>query len=92
MTRSTIIRLFVGSLVAAGLAMALFAVAVAVGFGSEVLIKIGPDVVGIRPGALSTMMIVAAGLASLLWVSATVAIVVAWVGAMVNTASLPSKT
>jgi hypothetical protein len=37
-------------------------------------------------------MIVTAGLAILLWMVATVAVVVAWVGAIINTASLPSKT
>ena len=92
MTRSVIVRLFVGSLIGAGVGTALFVLAAAVGIGDEVLIMNGPDVVGIRPGALSTMMIVTAGLASLLWMAATVAVVVAWVGAIINTASLPSKT
>ncbi len=92
MTRSTIIRLFVGSLIGAGVGTALFVIAAAVGFGDELLIMNGPDVVGIRPGALSTTMIVTAGMASLLWMAATVAVVVAWVGAIINTANLPSKT
>lgn len=92
MTRTVIVRLFVGSLIGAGVGTALFVLAAAVGIGDEVLIMNGPDVVGIRPGALSTMMIVTAGLASLLWMAATVAVVVAWVGAIINTASLPSKT
>lgn len=92
MTRSTIIRLFVGSLIGAGVGTALLVIAVTVGFGNEVLIMNGPDLVGIRPGALSATMVVTAGVASLLWVAATVAVVVAWVGAIINTASLPSKT
>jgi hypothetical protein len=92
MTRSTIIRLFVGSLIGAGVGTALFVIAAAVGIGDELLIMNGPDVVGIRPGALSTTMIVTAGMASLLWMAATVAVVVAWVGAIINTANLPSKT
>jgi len=92
MTRSVIVRLFVGSLIGAGVGTALFVLAVAVGVGDEVLIMNGPDVVGIRPGALSTTVIVMAGLASLLWMAATVAVVVAWVGAIINTASLPCKT
>ena len=92
MTRSTIIRLFVGSLIAAGAGTALFVTAAALGLGAGVLIMNGPDVVGIRPGALSATMIATAGVASLLWFAATVAVVVAWVGAIINTASLPSKT
>ena len=92
MTRSTILRLFVGGLIAAVLGGALFTVAAAVGLGSEVLIMNGPDVVGLRPGALSATMIVTAGVALLLWTGATVAIVVAWVGAIINTANLTSKT
>ena len=92
MTRSTIIRLFVGSLIAAGVGTALFVIAAAVGLGNEMLIMNGPDVVGFRPGALSATMIVMAGVAILLWTAATVAVVVAWVGAIINTANLPGKT
>jgi hypothetical protein len=92
MTRSTIIRLFVGSLIGAGVGTVLFVIAAALGFGDEVLIMNGPDVVGIRPGALSATMIAMAGVACLLWLAATMAIVVAWVGAIINTASLTSKT
>ena len=92
MTRSTIIRIFVGSLIGAGVGTVFFVIAAALGFGDRVLIMNGPDVVGIRPGALSATMIVTAGAAILLWMAATVAVVVAWVGAIINTASLPSKT
>ena len=92
MTRSTILRLFVGSLIAAVVGGALFTIAAAVGLGNEVLIMNGPDVVGLRPGALSATMIITAGAAFLLWTGATVAVLVAWVGAIINTANLPSKT
>ena len=92
MTRSTIVRLFIGSLIGSGAGIALFVIAAALGFGDKVLIMNGPDVVGIRPGALSATMIITAGLACLLWFAATVAVVVAWVGAIINTANLPSKT
>ena len=92
MTRSIIIRLFIGSLIGAGVGSALFVIAAALGFGNEVLIMNGPDVVGIRPGALSATMIAMAGVACLLWFAATVAVVVAWVGAIINTSALPSKT
>jgi hypothetical protein len=91
MTRSTILRLFVGSLLGAAVGTALFVLVAALGFGNEVLIMNGPDVVGFRPGALSATMIVLAGVATLLWAAATVAIVVAWVGAIINTANLPGK-
>jgi hypothetical protein len=92
MTRSIILRLFIASLIAGVVGTVLFVIAAVVGFSPEVLIMSGPDVVGIRPGARSTGMIVTAALASLLWVAATLAIVVAWVGAIVNTANLPSRT
>jgi hypothetical protein len=92
MTRSTILRLFVGSLIAAVVGGALFTIAAAVGLGNEVLIMNGPDVVGLRPGALSATMIITAGAALLLWTGAAVAVLVAWVGAIINTANLRSKT
>jgi hypothetical protein len=92
MTRSTVVRLFVVGLVLAVAGLALVVVAVAIGLGNEVLIMDGPDVIGIRPGQLSATLVGAAALATGLWIAATIAVVIAWVGAIINTASLPSKT
>jgi len=51
MTRSTIIRLFVGSLIGAGVGTALFVIAAAVGTGDELLTD--PKVVELYLGTLA---------------------------------------
>jgi hypothetical protein len=52
----------------------------------------GPDVVGIQSGAMASVLVAVAELAVLLMSAAAVAIFIAWIGAIVNTADLPSKT
>ena len=92
MTRTTISRLFFGSLFPLVVGMVLCGVAAALAFGTDVLIMDGPNVVGIRSGAMASVLVALAGLAILLMSAAAVAIFIAWIGAVVNTADLPSKT
>jgi hypothetical protein len=92
MTRTTITRLFFGSLLALVVGFVLCGVAAALAFGTDVLIMDGPDVVGIRSGAVASVLVALVGLAILLMSAAAVAIFIAWIGAIVNTADLPSKT
>jgi hypothetical protein len=92
MTRTTITRLFFGSLLALVVGLVLCGVAAALAFGTDVLIMDGPDVVGIQSGAMASVLVALVGLAILLMSAAAVAIFIAWIGAIVNTADLPSKT
>jgi hypothetical protein len=92
MTRTTITRLFFGSLFAVAVGLVLCGGAAALAFGTDVLIMDGPDVVGIQSGAMASALVALVGLAILLMSAAAVAIFIAWIGAIVNTADLPSKT
>jgi hypothetical protein len=92
MTRTTITRLFFGSLFALAVGLVLCGGAAALAFGTDVLIMDGPDVVGIQSGAMASVLVALVGLAILLMSAAAVAVFIAWIGAIVNTADLPSKT
>lgn len=91
MSRSLIARLFYGSLIAIVGAIILVAIAVALAFGSSSLVMDGPDVVGIQ-SAFGWGMFAVAVVASLVIVVACIAQLVAWIGALIESAALESKT
>lgn len=92
MTKSTVTRLFIGSVIAvvAGLVLGFAAVLVAV--SSSSLVMNGPDVVGIEPTALAWTMVGVAALAVLVIVGGAIGGLVSWIGALLNTAELEDKT
>ncbi|MDQ2756793.1 MAG: hypothetical protein M3Y71_09555 [Actinomycetota bacterium] len=92
MRKSTVVKLFVGSLVGMAAAVVLFVVAGLLALGNDVLLRDGPDVVGIKAGPFGWTMLGLAVVAVLGMVAAVAAQLVAWVGAVVNTAQLPDKT
>jgi len=92
MSRSLVIKWFFGSLIGLAGGIVLFVVAGAVALANDVFIMNGPDVVGIRSGTVSWTLAGLVALALLVIMGAAVAHFVAWIGAVLNTASLPSKT
>jgi hypothetical protein len=92
MSKSVIVKIFVGSLIGLGAALVLFLVAGGLALANDSFVMSGPDVVGIRSGAFGWAMIGVAGLAVLVMVAAALAQFVAWIGAVLNTAKLPDKT
>jgi hypothetical protein len=91
MSRSTILKWFFGSLIGLGGGLALLVVAGAVALANDVFIMRGPDVVGVRSGALAWTLAGLVILAILVMIAAAVATFIAWIGAVLNTADLPSK-
>jgi hypothetical protein len=91
MSKPVITRLFVGGLVAmiAGLVLAMFA-GLAAFAGSELTMN-GPDVTGIRATPFAWSMIAVAMLGVLAMIGGAVAGLVAWIGALINTAQLDDK-
>jgi hypothetical protein len=87
-----VVRWFFGSLIGLAGGMVLLVVAGAVAFANDVFIMRGPDVVGIRSGPVAWTLAGLVGVALLVMMAAAVAVFVAWIGAVLNTASLPSKT
>lgn len=91
MSKTTISRLFIGSVIAvvAGGIMAIVALAIA--FANGVFVMDGPDVVGVRGTALAWSMVGVGILAGLVVIGGLVGGLVSWIGALLNTAQLDDK-
>jgi hypothetical protein len=92
MSKATVTRLFIGSFVAAVAGAILLIIAVGLALANDVFIMNGPDVVGVQgsPLALSLFGLgVAGGLAI---VGGAIGGLVSWIGALLNTSQLESKT
>jgi hypothetical protein len=87
-----IVRLFIGSLIGLAGGLILLAIAGGLALSSDVFIMRGPDVVGVRSGAVAWTLLGFVGLAIIVMMAAAIAVFVAWIGAVLNTANLPSKT
>jgi hypothetical protein len=91
-SKSLIVKLFIGSLIGLAGGLVLLAIAGGLALASDVFIMSGPDVVGVRSGAMTWTLLGFVGLAILVMMAAAIAVFVAWIGAVLNTANLPSKT
>lgn len=91
MSKQTITRLFVGSLLAIGGGLVLSFLASVLAFASGSLVYNGPDVVGIQETAFGWAMITIAAIGGLVMVAGALGQFVAWIGAVLNTARLEDK-
>jgi hypothetical protein len=91
MSKTTIVRWFWGSLIALVVAVILIVFAGSLLYFSGSLIMNGPDVVGIEADAFAWSMVAIAMFAVLVVMAAGVAQLVAWIGAILNTAQLQDK-
>ncbi|HJP71205.1 MAG TPA: hypothetical protein VJ975_05755 [Candidatus Limnocylindria bacterium] len=92
MTKPTITRLFVGSIAAVIAAVVLGAFACTWAFANGVFVLDGPDVVGLDGSAATWGMIGVIIVAGLAVVGGAIGGLVAWIGALLNTAGLQDKT
>jgi len=91
MSKATVTRLFIGSIVAAGAGAVITIIAVALALANDVFIMNGPDVVGVEGSALALSLLglgIAGGLAI---VGGMIGGLVSWIGALLNTSQLESK-
>lgn len=92
MRKQIITRVFLGSILACVTGLVLLIVAGSVLYRSGTFIMSGPDVVGIKSSGLGWAML-GLGLNGMLVIAAgVIAELVAWIGAVLNTAMLPDKT
>jgi hypothetical protein len=91
MTKTTVTKLFVGSIVAAGAGAILLIIAVGLALANDLFIMNGPDVVGVQgsPLALALFGLGLAGAVAI--VGGMIGGLVSWIGALLNTAQLDSK-
>jgi hypothetical protein len=91
MSKATITRLFIGSIVAAVAGAVITIIAVGLALANDVFIMNGPDVVGVEGSALALSLLglgIAGGLAI---VGGMIGGLVSWIGALLNTAQLDRK-
>jgi H+/Cl- antiporter ClcA len=92
MTKSTITRVFVGSLIAIFGGLALLIMASIFALATSSLVFEGPNLTGITPTPFSWAMLGLALLACLAMLGGAIGQFVAWIGALLNTARLSDKT
>lgn len=92
MSKRTVTRVFVASLVAMAGSLVLLFTAGGLAYANDVFVMDGPDVVGVRGTAFGWWMLGLATIAALTLMAAIIAQFAAWIGAVVNTAQLPEKT
>jgi hypothetical protein len=91
MSKPTITRLFVGSLIAFVGGLVLFFAAAILAIASSSLVMNGPDVTGIQPTTFAWSMVAVAAVAMLVMIGGAIGQFVAWIGAVINTARLDDK-
>ena len=92
MTKSLVVKLFWGSLIGLAAGLVLIGITSLLAIRNDIFVMSGPDVTGIKSGALAWTLLGLMGLAVLIMLLAGVAHFVAWIGAVLNTANLPDKT
>jgi hypothetical protein len=92
MSKSTVTRLFVGSIIAVFAGLILGFGAVLFAFASDSLLMDGPDVVGIASTGQAWAAVLVVAIAMFGIVAGAVTGLVAWIGALLNTAQLDDKT
>jgi hypothetical protein len=92
MSKATVTRLFIGSLIAAGAGAILLIIAVGLAFANDLFVMNGDQVVNVRGGPLALALLALAVAGGVAIVGAMIGGLVSWIGALLNTSQLESKT
>jgi len=92
MSKSTITKLFVGSLIAIVGGLVLLAAGVLFAIANGAFVMTGPDITGINASAFTWSLIGLAVVGVLAMVGGAIGQFVAWIGAVLNTSRLEDKT
>ena len=91
MTKSTVTRFFVGGIVAVIAGLILAVVATWAAFAAGEFVMEGPDVTGVQFTAFGWSMVGLMIIGGFSLIGGAIAGLVAWIGALINTAQLPDK-
>ena len=92
MSKQTVTRLFVGSLIAVVVGIVFAAVGVGLAFASGAFVVSGQDVTAVEPIRLTATAIITITVGALGIIGGAIGQFVAWIGAVVNTSRLDDKT
>ena len=91
MSKTTVTRLFIGSLIAFGAGAILAIATVLVALAGNVFVIDGPDVVGVRASALAWTLLGLGIVSAVTMIGGLISGLVAWIGGLLNTWQLESK-
>jgi hypothetical protein len=92
MSKATVVKVFVGSVIAVIAGLLLAFAAVWVGYANGVFVMQGLDVVGVQTSPFAWSMVGLALVAALAMIGGFVGGLVSWIGALLNTAQVEDKT
>jgi hypothetical protein len=92
MSKATVIRLFVSSLIAAAAGAIAVIAAVWIAIENRLFTMNGPDIVAVEGGPLALALLGLGVIGGLAIVGGAIGGLVSWIGALLNTSQLPSKT
>jgi hypothetical protein len=91
MFKTTVTRLFIGSLIAFGAGAIASILAIALAIANDVFVMNGNDIAAIQGGAAAWLLLGLALLGGLVAAGGVIAGFIAWIGAVLNTWQLESK-
>jgi hypothetical protein len=91
-SKATVTRLFIGSAIAAFAGAILAITAVWIAIANDVFVMSGQDIVGIQGGTLAWLLLGLGVVGGLAFTGAMIGGLVSWIGALLNTSQLESKT
>jgi hypothetical protein len=92
MSKATVTRLFIGSLIAVTAGAVLAVAAIWVAIANDVFVMAGPDIVGIHGSGLAWSLLGLALIGGVAVAGGAIAGFVSWIGALLNTWQLETKT
>ena len=92
MSKTTVTRLFIGSVIAVVAGGILAFIGVWIAFANDVFVMEGPDVVGVRGTSLAWSMVGLGIVAGLAMIGGFIGGLVSWIGALLNTSQLEDRT
>jgi len=92
MSKTTVTRLFIGSVIAAGAGTILAISAVWLAIANDVFVMSGPDIVGLQGSALAWVLLGLGIVAGLTVSGGLIGGLISWIGALLNTSQLERKT
>jgi hypothetical protein len=92
MSKATVTRIFLGSVVAVIAGAILAFAAVWIAYANRAFVMSGPDVIGVQSTALAWAIIGFGVVAALAMIAGFIGGLVSWIGALLNTSQLEDKT